>query len=386
MRTRRAAALALVAAGLALGREAVPADRARVLANVEGPTAGTLGTYRGHEGHPMVRYNARIDTGATSFRFTHWVDVDKSHAPKVLPLEGLIGLSRPTPQNWYAQGFMRLYVGEEQIGETPVKSVRVSEDGARGVVVFDWERKEGTWRVAFIALPMGKSLFCSVRHFPSGEPAPWRIRLTNFPAGATRDGEREIATATRSVKQVAKAELSLAEEWWVAYYDNVHEYGTRRSEGPSALVYVPEDVKACDVQVGSYAVTTMMRPTGHEVRMILWDSFFGMKNAEAVAYMRDTAPAQLAALRGMSFAHRSVFSDEWRERRTEIKTLLEAVASPAKESKQAADLNRAIADRVLRLRKTPEKATPSDEVKLVQELKQQQDMLWHLRWEELLRK
>ena len=296
----------------------------------------------------------------------------------------MIGLSQPTPQNWYAQGFMRLYVGEEQIGETPVKSVRVSEDGARGVVVFDWERPEGTWRVTFVALPMGKSLFCSVRHFPSGEPAPWRIRLTNFPAGATRDGKREITTATRSVKQVAKAELSLAEEWWVAYYDNVHEYGTRRSEGPSALVYVPEDVKACDVQVGSYAVTTMMHPNGHEVRMVLWDSFFGMKNAEAVAYMRDTAPAQLEALRGMSFAHRSVFCDEWRQCQTEIRSLLEAVGSPEDESKRATELSRTIAERVTRLREQPERAAPEDEAMLVQELREQQKLLWRLRWEELL--
>ena len=81
MRTWIPAALALVVAGLILGREALPADDARVLASVEGPTAGTLGTYRGHEGHPMVRYAARIDTGATTFRFSHWVDVDKSHAP-----------------------------------------------------------------------------------------------------------------------------------------------------------------------------------------------------------------------------------------------------------------------------------------------------------------
>ncbi len=382
MRTNTICALCAV---LALWQATPAAAAARVVASVQGPMQGMLPRYRGHVGHPTVRYTATLNTGAATFRLLHWVDADQSHAPKVLPLEGLIGLSRPTPQNWYAQGFLRLFVGNEQIGETPVKSVRVSEDGERGAVVFDWERKEGTWRVTFVALPMGKSLFCSVRYFPAGDPVDWRIRLANYPAGATRDGEREIATAQRKVKQVAKAQLSIADEWWVAYYDNVHEYGKPKSEGPSALVYAPEDVKACDVQVGSYAVTTILRPSGREVRMILWDSFFGMKNAEAVAYMRRTADAQLAALRGMKFVHRSVFSDEWRKRRTEIATLLEAMGNPAKESKQAADLHRILAERVQRLRKTSDQATPSDEVELVQELKQQQDLLWRLRWDELLR-
>ena len=370
---------------LALGQPASVQAAPSVLASVQGPTRVKLGKYRGHVGHPTVRYNATISTGATTFRLAHWVDVDESHAPKVLPLEGLIGLSRPTPQNWYAQGFMRLYVADQQIGETPVKSVRVTEDGARGVVVFDWERAEGTWRVTFAALPMGQSLFCSVRHFPSGEPVPWRIRLLNFPAGATRDGEREIATAKRTVKQRGQAQLSPAEEWWVAYYDNVHDAGKPKSEGPSALLYVPEDVRACEVQVGTYGVTTVMHPSGTEARMVLWDSFFGMTNADAVAYMRDTAQTQLDALRAVHFVHRSVFSDEWRERRAEIETLLKALGNPAKESKQAADLNRAIAEKVTRLRETPEEVTPDDDVKLVQELKEQHDLLWRLRWEELLR-
>ena len=339
----------------------------------------------GHVGHPTVRYSARINTGAVTFGLMHWVDVDESHAPKVLPLEGMIGLQRPTPQNWYAQGFMRLYVGKDEVGHVPVKSVRVSEEGARGTVVFDWERKEGTWRVTFIALPMGKSLFCSVRHFPSAEPVEWRIRLLNFPAGATRDGEREIATAKRTVKQRNAAKLSPKDEWWVAYYDNVHETGTGRSEGPSALVYVPEDVKTCDVNVGVYGVPTTLHPSGNEVRMIVWDSFFGMKNAEAVAHMRKTAQAQLEALRGLKFTHRSAFSDEWRERQGEIEQLLKALSAPAKESKQAAGLNGRIAERVKRLREASEKAIPDDEAELVEELKEQEKLLWHLRWEELLK-
>lgn len=378
-------AIALMLTAAIFGQATLAGDADRVLAGVEGPTQGTLATYRGHVGHRTVRYNADLSTGATTFRLVHWVDVDEAHAPKVLPLEGLIGLSRPTQQNWYASGFIRLYVGDEQIGESPVKSVRVNEDGARGAVAFDWKRDEGTWRVTFVALPMGKSLLCSIRHFPAAEPVQWRLQLLNFPAGATRDGEREIATSKRTVTQTSKAQLAPADEYWVTYYDNAHDAGTRKSEGPSALLYVPEDVRTCEVQVGVYPVTTVVQPAGNEVRMAFWDSFFGMKNAEAVAYMRRTADAQLAALRTTTFVHRSVFADDWRQTANEMQSLLENLGQPADETRQATDLNDRIAQRVERLRETPGKAGPDDDAALVRELAEQKKLLWHLRWEELFK-
>ena len=113
----RRIALVLVGMASALGPASAAEEASRVMASVDGPKQGRLGRYRGHEGHPTVRYTARINTGATTFGLVHWADVDKSHAPKVLPLEGMIGLSHPTPQNWYTNGFMRLYVGQEQVGE-----------------------------------------------------------------------------------------------------------------------------------------------------------------------------------------------------------------------------------------------------------------------------
>ena len=368
-----------------VGVTASAQDNARVSAQVTGPTEGTLGSYRGHEGHARVSYKADMDTGATRFTLSHWADVDPSHAPKVLPLEGMIGLSRPAVQNWYANGFLRLYIGKEQVGEVPVKSVRVAEDGERGAVVFDWERKEGTWRVTFIALPKGKSLFCSVRHFPVGPPVDWQIRLTNFPAGATRDGEREIATAKRTAKQKNSLTLVPAEEWWVVYYDNVHKVGTPRSEGPSALLYVPDDVKECHVDVGTYGVATRILPAKNEVRMILWDSFFGLTNAEAVAEMKQTAAEQLRSLRDMKFVHRAVFSDDWKERQAEMEKLLAALGNPAKESGEASKLKQQISALVQRLAENPAVAKPDDETQLVECLAKQDKLRWHLRWEELFK-
>jgi len=148
---------------------------------------------------------------------------------------------------------------------------------------------------------------------------------------------------------------------------------------------VPEDVNACDVDVGVYGVVTVLHPRGKEVRVILWDSFFGMKNAEAVAYMRKTAQTQLETLRGMRFTHRAVFSDAWRKRQGEIERLLKALGEPAKESAEAANLHNRIAARAKRLRDAPDKAKPDDEVRLVEELKKQEKLLWHLRWKDLFK-
>ncbi|MDD5698526.1 MAG: hypothetical protein PHH77_07900 [Victivallaceae bacterium] len=356
-----------------------------VSANVKGPTeAGTWGNRSGHVNHKKISYSATMKTGATVFKFRHWVDADESHAPKVLPLEGMIGLLGAATQNWYANGFLRLYVNGTQVGETPVKSVRVTEEGSRGAVVFEWERKEGIWRVTFLAFPYGKSLFCSVRYFPPAKSADWQIVLVNFPAGATRDGERAVTTAGRTVKQENKIDLSASGEWWAVYYDNVHEAGTPRSEGPSALVFVPEDVKSCKIDIGTYQVTTTIQPRGNEVRMIFWDFFFGRKNAQAVDYMKETGSDQLKKLRQTRFSNSAIFSEEWKTRQNEIEKFLAELGNPLKESAEAAKLKSKLTELTGRFMKNREK--PDDESEFIHFLEAQKKLLLELQSKALFEK
>ncbi|MEA3402373.1 MAG: hypothetical protein U9R79_14140 [Armatimonadota bacterium] len=372
-----------VTAVIALAAWAVAAEDA-VTVSVSGPTEGHLGAYRNHEGHPTRRYEASLNTGATRYRFNHWVDVHPDHRPKVLPLEGMIGMTAPTGANWYGNGFLNIHLEGEQVGTVRVRAVREMESGARGSVDFEWRRPEGTWRVRFLALPQGVRLFCSVRYFPAGPPADWRLRLVCYPGRQTRDGHRMTTTAARTLEQTSTVELRRAGEWWLAIYDSVYDADHGHSDGGTAMIYAPEDVSAAKLEVTDYPVTVWLTPSGQQVRLIFWGSFFGSSNAEIVEEMQRTAEQHLEALRGTRFIHRAVFADDWRERQAEIDRLLEALGHPADPGQRAREVQREIAEIVSRLRERPGEAGPDDEPRLLDLLQRQEAVLWDMRWEELL--
>jgi len=364
-----------------MGGESAP----RVTASIAGPTKGRLPDYRHHERHPTVKYAATIRTGAARFHLQQWVDVDPSHQPKVLPLEGMIGMTAPAIANWYGNGFMNIHVGQDYVGDVPVHSASAAEQGERGVVQIEWRRPEGAWRVKFVALPNGRSLFCSVRCFPAKRHVDWHVRLVSYPGRTVHDGERAITTAKRAVKQIARATLAPQDEYWLACYDNVYDFGRGGSEGGGALVYAPEDVKSCEVQVTSYPVTIWLHPQGNEVRMILWDSFYGQSNAEIIDDLKRTSPEQLRALRATRFVHRAATSNEWQGYAREIEKLLIALGSPKEEGEVARRLRKTLSELSSRLAGVPSQEKVDDEPSFLQALKDQEKLLWRLRWEELFR-
>ena len=305
---------------------------------------------------------------------------------KVLPLEGMIGMTAPAISNWYGNGFLNILIGDDYVGNVPIHAVRVAERGKRGAVEFEWRRAEGVWRVKFIALPNGKSIFCSVRCFAGPSAASWRLKLVTYPGRTVHDGERAVTTAKQTVKQVSKAALSPQDEYWLVCYDNVYDFGHAGSEGGGALIYAPEDVDSCEAHVTSYPVTVWLTPRGPEVRMVFWDSFFGQSNADIIDYTKRTAEEQLQQLRSMRFQHRALFDEAWRTHEQEIKKLLAALHNPQKESRRAGELSATLRRLRARLSDKPSLHEADDEPNLLKALAAQKDLLWHLRWEDLFRK
>ncbi len=374
----------LLLAFLPLGATAQdkPAD---VSVRVGGPEEAKLGAYVGHEGHPIRKYSVLIHTGATKMTLQHWVDVHPSHAPKVLPLEGLIGFPRPAQANWYSNGFLNIFYGNEPVGDVPVKSVRATEQGERGAAQFEWHRAEGTWIVTFLAFPKGKSLFCAVRYFPSDRPVKWRLKLDCYPGRQIPGGERYVTTAARVLEEGQHLELDRAREWWLLLADRVFAGDTPGSDGPAGLIYAPEDVGAVRVSVNDYPIFTELEPAEgrNEIRMIFWDSFFGRTNAEALEFMRQTAEEQLERLRKTSFVNREVFSGKFRERQAEIEKLLQVVSADEALRRRVRKLGERLAGLAERLTKQGRKIGPADETAFLEERDEQEKLWWQLRWEAL---
>jgi hypothetical protein len=374
--------LGLIVAAIAVGSAAAE----EVTCSVHGPEDSHLGAYRGHQGHPRRSWTAHMRTGTTHFELAHWVDVHPSHAPKVLPLEGMIGLRRPTHANWYANGFLNIRLASgERVGTVPIEAIRVSEEGARGALEFKWVRAEGTWRAKFIALVADDRLFCEVRHWPGETPAEWEVSLDCYPGRQDPGGERVVTTGARELENGASEAIDPARECWMALTDRVWDPAHGLGDGGATLIFAPEDVSAANVEVTDYPVHVDLAPAGDRMRLVVRESFQETPNAELVAGLRASADERLADLRQLRFAHRSVFSDDWQDRHEEIQELLAALDGPDAEADRARDLAETIERLTAQLRADPAAAGPDAESQLADAMQAQRELLWELRWDELLR-
>ena len=348
-----------------------------------GPEDGKLGPYTGHEYHPIRTRGAILDNGRAKCHFVTWVDVHPSHAPLVLPLEGMIGFTGPAPGNWYGNGFLDIFVAGSLVGTVEPKSVRVVETGPRGRARFVWERPEGTWSVVFLVLPGQEKVFCTVRLWPKAPATTLDVRLTCYPGGQFHDGHRVVTTTNATFEQVQTADLEGAQAWWYAIYDTVYDYGPG-SDGGAAVLFDPDYLGKVHLTVDSYPVMLRLSPPRghHEVRMVLWDSFFGRSNAEIVAYMRAEADNLLRELRSVSFDDpRLLGGDE--EQQRELEELLARLHDPEDYRQRAAELRDTLAGLRAKLAQHPQGLAPDDEDEFLSVMEAREKLLWDLRWREL---
>jgi len=371
--------LAVVAGAAALAEEGVVSGYAT------GPDAGQLGGYASHENHPIRSRGVTFENGRCRTAFITWVDVDPSHAPLVLPLEGMIGFPSPAGGNWYSNGFLDLFVGEQIVGTVEPKSVRVMETGKRGRARFVWERPEGTWSVIFVVLPGDEKVFCAARFWPKDPAMPLSLRLTCYPGGQTHDGNRAVTTAEGTTDQVETVEMEPARCWWYALYDTVHDYGGG-SDGGAAVLFDPDYLSKVGLVVESYPVMLrpMPAPGKCEVRMILWDNFFGKRNAEIVEYLKANADALLKELRSVSFDDPRALSGGEDQEAQQVEALLAKMPNCTAERQRATELAATLTDLRGRLTRTPQGIPPDDEDGIAAALEARRRLLWDLKWRELL--
>lgn len=363
---------------------AQPQRKPFVSGSASGPTESELAAYAGHEGHPIRKWSVSLNNGRFRATLQSWVDVHPSHEPRVLPLEGMLGFPEPAHGNWYSNGFLNLWIGDELVGTTAPSSVRVLETGRRGRARFVWEREEGTWTVVFVVLPDDDKVFCAVRMFPKDPDTALKIQLTSYPGGQTNDGNRAVTTALRTAEQVQSIEPDGAQEWWYAIYDTVYDYGIR-GDGGGAVLLDPSCLGQMRLEVTGYPV--ILRVTGPpgkcEIRMILWDSFFGRQNAEIVQYMKANAEALLTELRAMCFEDRRLRPVGDDEEQKQIAEYLARLGRPEPQCARAAELAKGIAELRERLAGCPAGIPPDEEDKLMDLLEARHKFLWELRWTEL---
>ncbi|MEN6548547.1 MAG: hypothetical protein ABFE07_21080 [Armatimonadia bacterium] len=318
--------LALV--GAAMAEEAAP----QVLVGDRGLQDRTIGP--GAPAHTVglkgVEHLMTLDTGARQFGLRYVVARDPKDEAAAIPGEGYIGMPEPTAANWYHGGFFQLVINGEDIGRTFAHSVTGRSLGNRGYVDFVFDTRQAVVRVRFVGKAGDDALYCQALLEPKQEIKSLKLVLRCYPSAFISDGERHVMTPVRDLKQGEKAELDLANEEWLLYYDSLYDAGYTSAHGtaagPCSALFPGSQASKCGFTVASYGIDTVfeLKPMLRDFRFVFFD-YAGTKNAEAQADLRRRAQGLLQELVTFQFTDPSLAGWDLQQKQEEVRKALALV-------------------------------------------------------------
>lgn len=212
-----------------------------------------------------------------------------------------LGKTAPSYRNWYDAGFIDVEVDGKSL--EACKASFTSVKGERGS-----ERLVGRWDGATAMVTLTFDLSKSGALIIDGQVAPkqelhsLRVVLWCIPGagwGEWKDMDKWLTTPTRDVQHDQRVKLDPAKEDWVLYYDKTYDVPRDKAEGPCAMMFVPSQVSDVEVDLAGYVVTTFLTYPREcrRFRLAVWD-LHGMKNEEAVRYIKTAGQAMVKELRG----------------------------------------------------------------------------------------
>ncbi len=322
--------LTLVAGLLPLALSVVAAQDAKPQAEVtlNRPQERTLDSPQ-HKGHQYRSQDAVFNLGQQTYAISNGSCVDKAHEGKVVPLEGYLGMPRPSSCNWYHSGFMFIALNGKDIGETPVSSMAVAERGDRAILDLVWHNEIANVRARFLGLPDHDNLYCELALEPKQEIKSIALQLRCYPSYFTswnkRDGARRIQTPTTLVQQGQTVTLPAKDNWAAVYYDGIFDVAKGEGEGPCGLLFLPDEPSAITFAPGGYSVETRLTypPQARRIHLAFWD-FKGKTNAQALKRMQEGAETVRAELAGLDFTPAAVKGFDITAVRAEVERALKS--------------------------------------------------------------
>ncbi len=323
MRTLLIALLILTPLALACAQAPpVLVDDRGVTKSIAGPgaPAAVVGLERyGHE--------ISIDTGVKHYGLFYTVAHDPKRPGVAVIGEGYIGMPQPTGANWYHGGFFDLQINGQTIGTTPIHSLTGRASGDRGTVDFVFDTPMAVVRVRFVGLGGNDALYCQALLEPKQEIKTLKVVLRCYPSAFVSNAERHVLSPTRDLAQGEKAELDLAQEWWLLYYDRIYDAGyispTHTGVGGCSVLWPGSQADKVGFTVGGYGIDTVMalKPQLRDFRFVFFD-YKGTKNEAAMADLRGRADGLLAQLATFPFADPSVAKFPLADKQQEIQKVL----------------------------------------------------------------
>lgn len=304
-----------------------------------------------HQGHDNVAQNASLSNGLITYGLLYNSCWDPSHGPGGAEGGAYLGMPQPSSANWYHGGFLRLKINGDDLGTARLADWWAAESGRRASAKMHFAHARADVLISELLYPDDERLFVTIGLQPHGDITSLDLSLICYPSYFTywnkRDGDRKAMTATETYPQADGKTISLspATQWWTAFYDTIFDPAKGEGDGGCALAFVPEQIAAAEMVVGSYACTLdlKVKPGTRLVRLCFWD-FNKRPNAEALAKLTAALPQTLEQLRGLDPLPLSLAEFDVATKAAAAKTTLGALAGreelEQKLTDQAAELTR----------------------------------------------
>jgi len=206
---------------------------------------------------------------------------------------GRIGLSQPTPANWYRSGMLRLFLNGKQFPLLPANNEKVDiESGKKGKVALSWENETARVNYNFVLFAGDDKLFMEIKLEPKVEIKDIRITLTNYVSGFNFKPEHILYTSSQKFVGKGWNKIDPQKENYILYTDKTLDPANNpKAMGPSAVLFSNDGLKSVGTLQGGYGIRTdlIYKSTTRRMVFCFWE-FPKKPNSEALEYFKTSVP------------------------------------------------------------------------------------------------
>jgi hypothetical protein len=219
-----------------------------------------------------------------SGRFVYGIRHDQKYS------SGAIGIMAPTTANWYQSGMLNILINGERFNLLPENHETIKlEEGVIGKAVFSWENEVTKLYLNFYLYALDDKLFMDILLEPKKEIKSIELRFTNYTAGFIYDRKHLIYTGERQIDKKGWNKINLpAERWLLLTDDNMDFANNNKSQGPSAIAYIPDNFTEAQIYLGGYScgLNFKCKPEARRFIFALWE-FPGKGNKETAGNIKE---------------------------------------------------------------------------------------------------
>jgi len=228
--------------------------------------------------------NVSLNTGKIAYTLKDWC-----HTGKEGTVYYGLGMSGPSYGNWYPAGFITLTLNNKKIIPLSFPTIKIIEQGERGVVDFIYDEATAEIRARFLALKDDDKLFLSLDIQPKENLKinSMEIGLMCGQFGPVSSNNVITVKGPRYPESGEGLGVNCSDnpdEFWVVY--NTGEVG------PCGLLFLPEELLNCAVKrAGNFMGTKLgVKSDKRRIHLVLFD-MPKMRTADMVNYMaKEGAP------------------------------------------------------------------------------------------------